>query len=87
LCPRYSGDREEEDVAVGARRSEADQVVAVEEAVDCRASVGVREEAPSLLEEALALPDALFEFPGVLDVLVGSRGHHPFVYRDAHPRG
>jgi len=62
-------DREEEDVAVRARGGEADERVAVEEAVDRRAPVGVGEEAPALLQEAFLAPDAFFQFPGALEVL------------------
>ncbi len=80
-------DGEEEDVAVAARRGEREEVVVLQVAVDRRATVGVGEEPPSLLEDALLVVDAFFEVPRLVDVLVVTGVDHVGLYVDAHYRG
>lgn len=65
-------DGQKEDVSVAAHGGEADQAVAgaIDVEVDPRAAIGVTEEAASLSENAVLLPDPLFQFPGGIDVIV-----------------
>jgi hypothetical protein len=80
-------DREEQNVAVASHRREADKLflpAAVEVEIDCRATVGVLEEAPALSEDAVVLANGLLEVPGDLDVAVLARAHLTPLHVNAH---
>lgn len=78
-------DGQKEQVAVTTSRREPDEPLgSVEGDVDRRPSIRAREEASTLLENALACPDALFEGPGRVEVVVVTAGDDLELDRGAH---
>jgi len=83
--PRYDGEKEDVPVPSDGREPREVLLVAVDDDdADVRATVGVGEKALPLFEDALLFPDELFEFPGVLQVLVVSGTRFPHIDVYAH---